>query len=104
RLILSGLGMFTGTVSLEEGGLVLAKNDALASAEGVEFDGLGELELFTSSELQRLRSGTALGRVKLGGFTLTLRIPSSGILSSFGGVIEGVGSLVKTGTGALTLS
>jgi autotransporter-associated beta strand protein len=103
RLVLSSAATFTGTVSIDEGGLVLAAPDALSAAAGVEFDGPGTLELSVSSELQRLRSGTAPGRVNLGAFALTLQTPPvTG--SNFSGVVEGTGKLIKAGPGSLLVS
>ena len=99
ELTLSALNTFLGNVVVSEGTLSIAGGLAIPNAAAVAVNGSGMFKLGASEEIGSL-SGS--GSVNLQGSTLTLSGSNAG---SFSGVIAGsLGSIVKSGASAQTLS
>jgi fibronectin-binding autotransporter adhesin len=100
-LRLTGASTYTGTTTISEGILELTGAGSLPTAGAVVNDATLSVSGITASGLT-IGSLAGSGTVALGGKTLTVGNASD---TSYGGEIDGVGgSLVKQGSGALTLS
>ncbi len=100
-LQLVGASSYTGTTTISDGTLVLTGAGSLPAAGAVSNAGTLDISGITASGTT-VGSLAGAGSVALGGKTLTLGDATS---TAVDGVISGVGgSLVKQGSGALTLS
>ncbi|WP_236849212.1 autotransporter-associated beta strand repeat-containing protein [Chania multitudinisentens] len=98
-LILSAQNGYTGTTTVDGGTLSLGITDALAASSAVT---LGSGTTLALNDLdQTVQQLGGAGNVTLGSATLTASNSGS---STFSGGISGSGELVKTGSGALTLT
>ena len=101
-LVLSGANNYTGGSVIDAGTLRAGSTTAFGTS-GVEFNGPGttlDLGGFDLT-LRHLQSNAAgWGTVQLGGQTLTINAGGS----TYSGVIEGTGSLVKSGGGTQSLT
>ncbi len=102
---LSGTNTSTGTTTVSAGTLALSGGNAIADTATVSLANTtgAILQLNASEIIGALTGGGATGgNLNLQTFTLTTGGTNSD--STYGGAISGTGSLVKTGTGKLTLS
>ena len=97
-LTLSGSNSYTGATLVSAGTLALGKTDALSSLSPVTVNSTFNLGTFS----QTLGSLAGSGSVVMGGGTL--RVGAANSPTTFSGVISGTGSLVKLGSGVLTLT
>ncbi|MEM7174298.1 MAG: autotransporter-associated beta strand repeat-containing protein [Chlamydiota bacterium] len=99
-LALGGTNTLTGKVTISEGVLMtLNDNLSLASADSIEIGSQGAF--FISGGSQQINTLTGSGQLNLGGNELTINQKKAAV---FSGDISGVGSIVKIGREALTLS
>lgn len=104
-LKLTGSNTFTGTTQINAGTLQLGAANvlsdstlvSLANTAGAVFD----LNNYSETIAAMSGSGSKGGNVSLGSGTLTVGTATS---TTYSGVISGTGSLVKQGTGTLTLA
>jgi autotransporter-associated beta strand protein len=101
-LKLSAANTMSGSVSVASGTLLLSSGSALQDATlasgGVSFN-VG----ITSPVLGALTGAGAFSLVTTTGQAVTLNVGNTGQSTTFGGALSGGGSLVKIGSGALTL-
>ncbi|MDD5579879.1 MAG: Ig-like domain-containing protein [Methylobacter sp.] len=95
-LTLSGANTYTGATTVLAGGLTLNGGSAIADASALSVT--GTLTLGATETIGALSGG---GMVTLGSNPLTVGQTTN---TSFSGVIGGTGGLIKTGSGALTLT
>jgi len=104
-LTLSGTNTYTGATTISAGILRAGVNNALSTTTAVTLANTAgaalDLNNFNLTIGSVAGGGTTGGSVTLGTGTLTTGNDSS---TAYAGVISGTGSLVKTGTGTLTLS
>ena len=104
-LTLSGTNTYTGNTTITGGTLALSNGSAIPDSGAVVLaDTAGATLLLNAGEtIGSLAGGGASGgNVNLQGYTLTTGGANSD--TAYAGVISGTGSLVKTGTGAMTLA
>lgn len=104
-LTLSGANTHTGTTTISGGTLALSGGTALSDTNAVVLNNTsGATMLLNANETIGSLSGGGAngGNVSLQGFTLTTGGANTD--TSYGGVISGTGSLIKSGTGVFTLS
>ncbi|GKX54235.1 autotransporter [Leminorella grimontii] len=99
QLILSAVNGYTGDTQVQGGMLKTTVNNAFVSSANVSVSSGATLNLNNTAQQANNLSGA--GSVQLGSGTLTVNSTSD---SAFSGQISGGGQLIKTGTGALTLS
>ncbi len=105
-LTLGGSNLYTGSTTINGGTLAMSGTGSIAPSAGVDLASSGAVfdisGVSGSGTTIQALSGVAGTNVVLGNKTLTLGSASS---TTFGGVIAGTGgSLVKQGTGTLTLT
>ncbi|MBK5143568.1 autotransporter-associated beta strand repeat-containing protein [Budviciaceae bacterium BWR-B9] len=98
-LILSAANLYTGNTQVNNGQLRTDIANAFANSSSVVIGNNGTLNL--NSFDQQLNNLTGSGKVILGNAVLTA---NNNAASTFDGVINGYGSVTKTGSEALTLS
>ncbi len=102
-LVLSGVNTYAGSTTISSGTLQLGGNNRLPTGTSVTLANAAGATLDLAGYNQTVAvlngGGSAGGTIALGGGTLT--VSSSG---SFAGTITGNGSLVKSGSGTLSLS
>ena len=104
-LTLSGTNSYTGTTTISAGTLVVASGSAIADTGAVVLANTvgATLQLNASEIIGSLAGGGASGgNVNLQSYVLTVGGANSD--TTYSGVLSGSGSLVKTGTGTLTLA
>jgi len=99
-LKLTGTNSYTGSTTINAGSLTLGGGGSIAASSGVIIASGASLDLNGNQTIQDL-SGVTGSKVKLGGNTLTVGTANS---TTFAGIVQGSGGLIKQGTGALTLS
>jgi len=104
-LTLSGSNSFSGATTISNGAILLSNSDALMNstatsiASGLRFDtGIGAFYL------GGLSGSNGLVLSDTAGGAITLNVGGNNGSTTFSGVLSGGGALVKSGTGALTLS
>jgi fibronectin-binding autotransporter adhesin len=107
---LTGPGVYDGLTDIQKGTVVLGADNALSSRSPLNVNGnlwlspiLTGPGLVAGNYSQRVASlsGTATGTIRLGSATLTLDGQTD---TTFAGVINGTGALIKRGAGTQTLS
>jgi autotransporter-associated beta strand protein len=98
ELILSGVNTFSGSTKVDEGVLSLSGGSALINSMAVTVSAGGTLKLASSEEISSL---SGFGAVSLQDNVLSV---SGGADTTFGGVMSGSGSLVKTGAAVFTIT
>jgi fibronectin-binding autotransporter adhesin len=103
-LVLSGVNTFSGYTVVNGGTLNLSGTSALANSTlttgGVVFDSSVGSHAFTIGGL----SGSAnLSLIDNGGNAVALSVGNNNVPTTYSGALSGTGSLVKVGTGTLTL-
>ncbi|MFC0228937.1 autotransporter outer membrane beta-barrel domain-containing protein [Serratia aquatilis] len=98
-LILSAANSYTGPTVINSGTLRTGIANTFANSSAVSVAGGATLDLDNFDQTANNLSG--VGNVTLGSATLTV---NDTVSTTFGGVISGAGSLVKTGSSTLTLS
>jgi autotransporter-associated beta strand protein len=98
-LTLSGTNTYSGGTSVNTGTLILGNSTAMGT-DGVSVGSSAILNV--NGYAPTVTSLTGAGSITLGAGTLTAG--SSNATSTFSGIISGTGSLIKTGTGTLTLN
>ena len=104
-LTLSGTNSYTGITTISAGTLALTNGSAILDTGAVVLaNTVGATLLLNASETigSLAGGGTSGGNVTLQGFTLTSGGANTD--TTYSGVISGSGSLVKTGSGTLTLA
>ena len=96
---LSSSSGFSGTTSVNDGTLAIGKINALPTTTDLTVAGPGTLNL--QGFATQIGSLSGAGNVRLGTGNLTVGNSTS---TSFSGVISGLGGLIKTGSGVLTLT
>lgn len=100
-LTLSGAGNYTGGTTLSAGTLNVASTGGLG-AGALAVNG-GSLKLSNAAQTVSQLSGSG-GSIALNGTALTVDYSGSSPGTTYSGVISGTGSLIKSGSGMLTLS
>ncbi len=103
-LTLSGTNTYTGTTTITAGTLALSGGRAILDTGAVSLNNTsGAILLLNASETigSLAGGGGSGGNVSLQAFTLTTG--GTGTDTAYSGVISGSGSLIKTGSGVLTL-
>ena len=105
-LTLSGHNSFTGTTTITAGTLKLTSSDALGGSTLAYAASGGALDIgtLTSVVLGGLSGDKNLVLTNASGQAVALSIGGNGADTTYSGVLSGLGSLTKTGTGTLTLS
>jgi autotransporter-associated beta strand protein len=101
ELTLSGLSTFTGPVLVEDGRLKLSSANRLANSIEMSIGAAGVLDM--TAGVQTFGSLAGAGRIEIAGHALTVGGNNSSTVFS-GDIVGTSGSLVKMGTGVLTLS
>ncbi|MBW4656998.1 MAG: autotransporter-associated beta strand repeat-containing protein [Kaiparowitsia implicata GSE-PSE-MK54-09C] len=99
-LTLSGINSYTGATWIQDGTLRMGGVDVLPNQTAVQISAGAVFDLNGMTQTIGSLSGT--GNVLLGGTTLTAGGNNSS--TTFSGTISGAGSLLKDGTGTLTLN
>lgn len=101
-LSLTGADTYTGGTNILAGTLALGTGGSLLSTGAVTLAGTGTLDISAGGNqtIGSLAGASASGTVNLGSSVLTLGNASN---TDYAGVITGTGSLIKNGTGTLTL-
>ncbi|HWK64630.1 MAG TPA: autotransporter-associated beta strand repeat-containing protein [Rhizobiaceae bacterium] len=101
-LTLTGNNAYSGVTRIDQGTLALADAGAIAASRGVIVNSALDISGLSSggTTIESL-TGSAPGTVHLGGKSLTVR---QSVDTTFAGRITGSGSLVKSGSGTLTLT
>ena len=103
---LSRVNPYTGTTTINAGTLSLLGGSAIADASAVTLANAASASLAlndTDETIGSLAGGGATGgNVALGAGTLTTG--GNNTATTYSGVISGIGGLIKTGTGVMTLS
>ncbi|PVZ82492.1 hypothetical protein C9426_29635, partial [Serratia sp. S1B] len=102
RLVLSAVNGYTGSTTVENGMLQLDVADSIKASSEVIVNG-GIVNLNGNDQQFNRLSGQG-GEVQLNGATLTAVNADSTVNSDYAGAITGNGTLVKDGSGSLTLS
>ncbi|PVZ88028.1 hypothetical protein C9426_10585, partial [Serratia sp. S1B] len=102
RLVLSKVNGYTGSTTVENGTLQLDVADSIKTSSEVIVNG-GIVNLNGNDQQFNRLSGNG-GEVQLNGATLTAVNADSTVNSDYAGAITGNGTLVKDGSGSLTLS
>ncbi|PVZ78599.1 hypothetical protein C9426_34460, partial [Serratia sp. S1B] len=102
RLVLSKVNGYTGSTTVENGTLQLDVADSIKASSEVIVNG-GIVNLNGNDQQFNRLSGNG-GEVQLNGATLTAVNADSTVNSDYAGAITGNGTLVKDGSGSLTLS
>jgi autotransporter-associated beta strand protein len=100
-LTLSGTNTYTGLTTISAGTLALSNGSALADTDAVSVSSGATLLLNNSETIGSL---TGAGAVNLGVNTLTVGGDNTSQLAYSGAIAATAGSLVKIGTGTLTLT
>ncbi|WP_342750960.1 autotransporter domain-containing protein [Termitidicoccus mucosus] len=100
-IVLSGSNTYTGITMLASGVTRAARADIFKDSAGVSISAGATFE--TGGADQTLRHLHGAGTLDLGGATLTLTAEEH-YISEFSGALTGAGHIIKTGSGALTLS
>ena len=107
-LTLSGSNSFTGATSIIQGTLALGGPGSIATSTAVSVGGGSAFDISQATGGVTIQDLNGAGTIFLGGVQLTLGTSNSSVFSGIiqdGGIGgEGGGSLVKQGSGALTLS
>lgn len=98
-LTLDGVNTYTGTTEIAGGTINLGVADAIATSSSVKMDTNTTLGFKNFDQTLQNLNGT--GTLTLGSGDLTAQNSAD---TEFNGKISGTGDLIKTGTGALTLS
>jgi outer membrane autotransporter protein len=98
-LTLSAANTYTGVTQINAGTLQTGVNNAFAQSASVLVENGGRLDLNGFSQTANALSGA--GEITLGSAILTANNVAD---TTFSGAVTGTGSLIKEGTGALTLS
>ncbi|TFY90662.1 transporter [Pseudomonas nabeulensis] len=98
-LTLSGNNTFSGLLDVQAGSLTTLGNGALGNSAGINLASGAQLNLGGNASLGAL-TGNGLAVLGTGS---TLSVGSDNQDTLFGGVLAGVGSFTKVGSGALTL-
>ncbi|MFG0805903.1 Ig-like domain-containing protein, partial [Pseudomonas fluvialis] len=102
-LTLSGNNSYTGTTTLLNYGWLKLNGDAsMSDSAAVRVNGNSILTLLSDQTIGSLAGNNANASIQLGSYTLTAGGDSN--TTSVLGVISGTGSLVKLGSGSMTLS
>ncbi|PJE41522.1 MAG: hypothetical protein CUR33_11890, partial [Pseudomonas sp.] len=102
-LTLTGRNTYTGDTLIENAGwLKLGGANVLADTGGISFNGVGVLTLLSDQTVKSVLGSSSYSNIQLGSYVLS--VGSSNTSGHYGGVISGEGSLVKQGTGILTLT
>ncbi|MBB2497162.1 DUF4347 domain-containing protein [Pseudomonas sp. UL070] len=102
-LTLSGANTYTGnTIAMNFGSLRLNGDASVSSSSQLRANGNSVITLLSNQTVGSLFSNNANATINLGAFTLTAGGDNSSTTVS--GVIAGTGSLIKQGSGTLTLS
>jgi autotransporter-associated beta strand protein len=100
-IVLSGSNTYTGITMLASGVTRAARADIFKDSAGVWISNGATFE--TGGNAQTLHHLGGAGIIDLGGATLTL-VAEEHYISEFSGALTGAGHIIKTGSGALTLS
>jgi autotransporter-associated beta strand protein len=99
KLTLSGNNIYTGETKINAGKLALTEDGSIENSSKVTVDGTFDISgIKASSTSVKDLSGNNTGKVNLGAKALSVT------KGTFGGVIEGSGTLTKTGNETLTLT
>ncbi len=102
-LTLSGTNTFTGNLAALNFGWIKLDGDAAVSSSGsLRFNGNSKITLLSDQTVGDLSSNFANATLDLNGFTLTAGADNADTTAS--GAIIGSGSIVKQGSGTMTLS
>ncbi|MGH6996908.1 MAG: autotransporter-associated beta strand repeat-containing protein, partial [Phenylobacterium sp.] len=99
-LTLSGTNTFAGDLAVQAGAVTLSGGAALADQSGVTVSAGATLNIATTENIGSIAGS---GTISLAAGTV-LRTGYDYASTTFSGAIDGAGSLVKAGTGTLTLS
>jgi fibronectin-binding autotransporter adhesin len=94
--------MTAGQTQVTGGTLLLGPGGNLSNSYILNVGAAGMLDLGSQSRTIQALSGA--GTVSLGTGTLTIADPGSANATQFSGIITGIGGIVRTGAGSLTLS
>ena len=100
-LTLGSVNTYTGSTMITSGTLRAGIADTIASSTSVNVASAGAFDLNGFDNTLNNLTGDAGAQILLGSNTLTINESSAG---AFNGIISGGGLLVKSGSGALTLS
>lgn len=104
NLILHGTNTYTGGTTINTGNVILASSNALALSTLT--NSVAQGLLFTNGTaftLGGLSGSSGFGLTNLSGGVVTLSVGNNNADTTYGGVISGGGSLVKVGSGTLTM-
>jgi fibronectin-binding autotransporter adhesin len=103
-LVLGGIATYSGVTTISDGTLALTGAGSIASSTGVDLTGVfARFDISGSGADRTIKdmSGVTGSKVILGARTLTVGTSNS---TTFSGIVEGSGGLVKQGSGILTLA
>ncbi|MFK4874000.1 autotransporter domain-containing protein [Novosphingobium sp. ZW T3_23] len=100
-LTLTGVSTYEGGTVVGAGTLALSGGASIAASTGVTVDGGATFDVSGTTAGATIRALSGGGNVALGSKVLTVDQVSN---TSFAGIVAGTGSLIKAGTGTLTLT
>jgi autotransporter-associated beta strand protein len=104
-MILSGSNNFSGTTTVSAGVLSLSNTNAL-SRSTLDYSSAGTVSFMslTGANLGGLQGSTNLALTNASGTAVALNVGGNNSSTTYSGALSGGGSLIKTGTGTLTLA
>ncbi|QYM79705.1 autotransporter-associated beta strand repeat-containing protein [Horticoccus luteus] len=103
-LVLSGANTYTGNTTVSAGTLVLGTGSTLQNSTVALNGGSLAFGLLTNATIGGLAGSGALALANDSADAVALTIGANNAANTYSGILSGPGSLIKTGTGSLTLS